>query len=635
MIDSKQTGFKVGEWHAFPLRNVLDGPSGEVHLEPKVMQVLESLARHAGEVVERDNLLDELWGGRAQSDEPLTRCIATLRRILGDSAKDPEYIQTIPKRGYRLICPVESVTPGTEKAMPQQPGRLVRMVGIAFATVVAVALTAYLAIQNFRPESTLPTVAVESASTKARPVRSIAVLPFANLSAAAENEYLSDGLATELTSLLTTIPDLNVAARTSAFTFKGKDADITEIAEQLRVVHVLSGSVRQSGNRLRITAELVDASDGYHVWSDSWERELADIFDIQDEIAKAVSDALRLEVRGGSPLVHRATPEAYSYYLQSKSAYYEEREPDIGDLDSDRHSRALSLITHALAIDPEFAPAWTQLATVQFNQAIWTTSEQAEAFKRAEQSANRALELDPAQANALAVLGYIADTWHWDSVQAATYYKRALAAAPESASLRNSISILFGRFGRAEDALRYLQEAFDRDPLNTGLSLNLALSYWYVRDFGAARAQLQRVKEKAPNAVRLRVFEGLFAYYEGNYNLAADLFEGQNPALYACSLHKQGRVDEAIGVLDELLADNPVGANAVATVHACRNDKNAALEWLDRAFENHEPGLRWVRSHAYFEFLHDDPRWESLLQNAGVSDDHAQKVIEIFPAKVK
>lgn len=614
-----RNGFRLGDWRAYPLRNVLAGPRGDIHIEPKVMQVLERLARSAGQVVGRDELLADLWDGRAMSDEPLTRCIATLRRVLDDSAREPRYIQTIPKRGYRLVCPVTPLAQASkEDSATRFPARL------AVATIALVLAAAvywgYESLHRIDTDS-------RQAATDAPPApeRSIAILPFTNLSAEPDNEYLSDGLATELSDLLTTIPDLKVAARTSAFAFKGEDVDISEIGRQLRVAYLLSGSVRQSGERLRISAQLVDVRTGYHAWSGRWERRVTDIFEIQDEIAAAVVDSLRLDLLGEAPTSRRADPEAYALYLKSKHAASEAREPDLGMEESARYDEAMSLLAHALAIDPDYAPAWGLLAGIQVNRAEWAKADRADAYARAKASAERALSLDPNEPAALNVLGAIADLWEWDSEAAAMWYRRVRDLNPRSSQAVSSIAVLLGKVGL--DALPFAQAAYELDPLHVGRSLNLALSYKVVGKHEAASQQLEIVRTAAPDAVRLRAFEALFAYLDGDFETSVQLAHGVNPPIRACALQAANRLDEARAVLEEIRsAENP---HAIAEVYACWNEVDTAYEWLERAYEEHDPTLRHLR-HPMLANLRDDPRWEDLARRVGISDADAGKVLRVL-----
>ena len=249
------------------------------------------------------------------------------------------------------------------------------------------------------PEQVAPVKSAVDLTTESGPDatspsrQSIAVLPFVNMSADQDNEYFSDGLSEELLNLLAKIPELKVAARTSAFSFKGTDASIPKIADELNVAHVLEGSVRKSGDEIRITAQLIKAADGYHLWSETWDRKLTDIFAIQDEIAAAVVGALKVTLLGEVPRARVTDPRAYEFFLRSKSAANLSTEEGL--------EQAALLLNDSLAIDPEYAEAWAELATVQINQTGQGFVVRDVGFERARISNERALQIEPNQARAL------------------------------------------------------------------------------------------------------------------------------------------------------------------------------------------------------------------------------------------
>lgn len=609
------------------MRNLLAGPASETHIEPKVMQVLTLLAAGAPEVVERSRLLDEIWAGRAMSDEPLTRCIATLRRVLEDSAKDPQYIQTVPKLGYRLVSPVEVLHPeAASAAVPAPVRRSLRSIGLAAAATAVIAASTIFLLAGDEDSDAPAQLQVDGAQVHQAPVNSIAVLPFANLSPDPENEYLSDGLTTELLNRLSRIPDLKVAARTSAFSFKGRNVDATEIAARLRVAHILTGSVRQSGNRLRISAQLVDAADGYHVWTDTWEREFTDVFDMQDEIAAAVVGSLRVRLVDGLPTVSRADPEAYALYLKARELM---NEPELGDEPASQFDPALTLIMQSIAIEPGYALAWGALAHVRTARAQWTSGDADNEYAAARAAAERALALDPSETRALVALGNIDVLWTWDFESAARWYKQALVAGPGDLRVLKSISFLYSRLGRdaSFSGVDFADIVLERDPLNAHTLINLAYDSHVDGNPDAARAYLDRARKISPNALRIRVFDALFAYVDGDFAMAAELADGLNPPLQACALQRIGQLDAVESIIDELHLEEPTPDIALATIHACRGEKDEAFARLERAFEAHEQQLPSIRGNVLLNVLKDDPRWERLLQQIGISDDIADRVI--------
>ncbi len=293
MSPTLMKAFLLGPWTVEPLAGAVTGPNGETkHLEPKVMDVLVCLAGHAGELVTRQQLLETVWNAGTGSDEQLTRAIGELRRAFGDSPGDASYIETVPKRGYRLIAEVRR-EPGNADAAAV-PGRAARVPGrrlVTMAATVLVLALVYIAFNRIENDA-IPDASVAGG-------KSIAVLPFVNLSDDPGNEYFSDGLSEEILNLLARVPGLKVIGRTSSFSFKGKPEDLREIGRALGVTNVLEGSVFKAGEQVRITTRLVDVSDASTIWSDQYDRTMTDIFAVQDEIAAAILDELKIHV--GTP----------------------------------------------------------------------------------------------------------------------------------------------------------------------------------------------------------------------------------------------------------------------------------------------------------------------------------------------
>ena len=349
MSSTALNSFRLGPFAVEPLAGAVTGPNGEAqHLEPKVMDVLVCLAAHAGEIVTRKQLLDTVWSGSAGSDEQLTRAIGELRRAFHDSPGDPQYIETVPKRGYRLIGEVRLAKPAKANTGAPASGSTahpyrIRLVLAAIA-VLALALV-YVAFNK---------TAIESAPDELDAGDlSIAVLPFVNLSNDPDNEYFSDGLSEELLNLLARVPGLKVIGRTSSFSFKGKHADLREIGGTLGVKTVLEGSVLKSGSQVRITAQLVDVSDGTTIWSSQYDRTVTDIIAVQDDIAAAILDELKIHVRT-TPTRRRPTEvtEAYVQFLTGRASL---------NIQQDVKNAETALL-RATELDPDFAEAHELLA---------------------------------------------------------------------------------------------------------------------------------------------------------------------------------------------------------------------------------------------------------------------------------
>ncbi len=451
------------------------------------------------------------------------------------------------------------------------------------------------------------------------PDQSIAVLPFVNISADPENEYFSDGLSEELLNLLAKIPELQVAARTSAFSFKGTDAGIEEIALKLKVAHVLEGSVRKSGDEIRITAQLIKASDGYHLWSHTWDRTMTDVFVIQDEIAAAVVEALKVTLLGEVPHVRVTDPEAYALYLQSKAA--------ANRSSKEGFEEAAALLTQALAIDPEYAEAWVALGTVQTNQTGGGYVPEAEGFARAKASAERALLIDPDNARAISNLGWLAMYADWDFEKAAKLFERARSLEPGNASILNAYGVLNGLFGRRDSMISLYQEALVIDPLAMSVLANLSGAYYGARRFDEMATIIERMRQIDAEGLWPKASTAWYHQGLGNAEAALEHFQtlgGPFGALgSAIALYDLGRDVESDAALQGLIDDDGSAAYT-ATVFAYRGETDKAFEWLERAYSLHDDATVEIRMFTAFEPLYGDPRWDAFLEKIGISDANAK-----------
>jgi len=471
------------------------------------------------------------------------------------------------------------------------------------------------------------------AAARSRPVpspaptpddRSIAVLAFVNLSSDKDNEYFSDGIAEELLNLLAQIPQLKVIARTSSFSFKGKDVPIAEIARQLDVAHVLEGSVRKAGNRVRITAQLIRGSDSAHLWSANYDRTLDDIFAVQDEIAAEVVAQLKIRLLGDAPKVAETDPEAYALYLQARQLSWQGTAAGLAE--------ALALIEQALAIDPSYVRAWTRKAAIISSQAGNGLIPAQAGWRQAREAANRALALDPLDAVAHLRMGWITLRADQDLVTAVKHYTRALALAPSSSIILFGASGLLRALGRMEQALAILEWDAINDPLNPVSHMGLGGTYFDLGRFDEALASFRTALRLSPgyhNAPFLIAFTLLLLGRTDEALSAAQALPDADQRLFleTMCLHALGRRAESDSRLAEFIEkhseNEPVD---IASLLAYRGEADRAFEWLDRAFEQDDPSLFNIATLIEFKHLHDDPRWLPFLRRIGMAPEQLDAI---------
>ena len=445
---------------------------------------------------------------------------------------------------------------------------------------------------------------------------SIAVLPFADMSEGRDQEYFSDGLAEELLNLLAQLPQLQVIARTSSFSFKSRDADVATIARLLNVAHVLQGSVRKSGARLRVTAQLIRSADSVHIWSQAFERELTDVFAVQDEIAGAVVAALRVRLLPDqhlAPLHRTGSTAAYEQFLLGHNILRRGR--------YDEFQNAQQAFRQTLSLDPTFAAAWAGLANTQSIAADFaTTIEQRFAGREAAlSSAERAIELAGDLADGYLVRGQLRYRQHWNWRGGMDDLNRALVLDPNRGEVLMQVALGLYCTGDPEHALAVANRATVVDPLSwTAWTTRGAILRTLVRN-DEARASLERAVEISPHASVARVVLGDFDLLDGRYAEALTHFEassgGHRLAGIASALYSLGRFEESAQALAELEENYAWGFSLqIAEAHAWRGDADAAFAWLDRACERRDSGVPRLRTNLRFARLSADPRYAALLK---------------------
>jgi TolB-like protein/Flp pilus assembly protein TadD len=448
--------------------------------------------------------------------------------------------------------------------------------------------------------------------------KSIAVLPFVNMSDDTNNEYFSDGISEELLNLLAKIPELRVTSRSSAFAFKGEKIDVPEVAKKLNVAHILEGSVRKAGNQVRITAQLIEARSDTHLWSETYDRTLNNIFAIQDEIASAVVKQLRVVLLGEVPLVQETDPEAYALYLQGRHL---RGQNTAGSLE-----QAQELLQQALVIDPDYAPAWVALGSVYTRQTNRGRRSSEEGFTLVREALNKALAIDPGYAPAYASLGWFAMTIDNDLFAAAQYLERALQLEPTNPSIIRKAAHLSASLGRLDEAITLDEFVTARDPVSAAAHSNLGLYYIFARRWDEAIDSYNTSLTLSPGFIGAQSAIGVALLFKGDLQGALEAMQLDDSVFGMIGLplvyHALGQANESDAALAELIEKHEQGwAYNIAYVFAYRGEADRAFEWLDKAVENKDGGLSEIIGERLFDNIHDDPRWLPFLESIGKSPE--------------
>jgi len=586
----------------------------EIVLPALSFDLLLVLARHAPRVLSIDELMSEVWPGRVVNSETVAKRVELVREALGDASQVPRYIALVRGRGYRLLAPVSTADSSAvvrpEVAAP--PARHTRRSMIIAAILVALAVVTILAVSLQRGGR-------DAGDLAAARVPSVAVLPFLNLSDDASNVYFSDGISEELLGVLAQIPDLRVASRTSSFAFRSKQVPLPEIARALNVSHILEGSVRRSGNQIRISAQLIEVATDSHLWAQTYDRELKDIFAIQDEIARAIAGALQIKLaddeRGTMASAERQTSnlEAYELYLHGRHLW---------NMRGENVRQAVQLLERAVALDPQYAQAYAMLAQVYVNTYYhYGGVDPKEAIALGERAAARAIELDPSLSSAYAAQGDMAASqMQW--MRARKVLQRAIELDPNDATAQYWFGVLLYVTGHVRETLPAIQRAHELDPIMPWILSDLGGLYMNAGDFERGCTYFQRFTE---------VTSGMI----GNLG-AASCFEAHgNPQAAHAAEAEYEKTSLAPGVIDlvrRAVKDPSLKPEALAALRALAVDqpyfvfeKLLDLGDLDSALDHLEATLArynyvllrqpWLQ---HRKALRQHPRFRALAARIGL-----------------
>jgi len=523
-------------------------------------------------------LYEMLSGSRAFEGSSMAQVLSAVLR------DDPRPLQHVPPALQRIVS----------RCLAKEPGQ-------RFPTMSDV-------------KSALEQVPVKSSDSEA----SIAVLPFTNMSADKENEYFSDGLAEEIINALTHIPGLKVTARTSAFAFRGKEQDIRKIAQALDVRTILEGSVRRAGNRIRVMAQLINAANGYHLWSERYDREMSDVFAIQDEIAQAIAAALQVTLSGESVTVRRYTPRLPAYEAYLKALYYAQK------LTPESMSRSRDCFEEAILLEPEFALAHSAFGNYFAQLAIYGLLPAHEAMPRVRIEARKALDIDPSLPEAHAMLGLVAALYDYDWTEAGRRFQLATACEPVSAQVRYYYGFYYlFTVGRYKEAVEQQERARKEDPLNLLSRVQLAPSLRAAGRYADALSELHKVRQLDENFWPLSFLLGIVHASQGNFAEAAPYAEKAyslapwmtvNIGLFAAMLKRTGDVKWSDELLQKLLPGEAYAAPlGLAHFYLYSGELDKAIDWSEKAIEQRQPAVLFFLN-VHVQQLRSSPRWPGLAR---------------------
>jgi len=605
--------FAFGEFTLDAARGALLHNGVEVRLRPQSFEVLRFLVENANRLVTKDEIFAAVWRDTVVTDDSLTQCLIDIRRAIGDDTH--ELIRTVPRRGYVFEFPVSEGGAGSAAA-PPAPVQSINPRAWLFAAagIAVLAVVAWLGPGRFMTGA--PATSRTSASAN-----SVAVLAFADMSEGRDHEYFADGISEEILNLLTRIPDLRVIARTSSFSFKGKDADIATIGEALDVAYVLEGSVRRAGDQVRVTAQLVDASTSAHVWSETYDRDLDDLLAVQTDIAESVARSLKVTLGQGllTGAARNVNPEAYAHYLHGRFLHNRRAPGDI--------AAAEEYLREALRIDPGYAPAWAALAGVHLVRIYDDDLPPAQQLDEMREAITQAVALDPG--NVEAQLRASQYYWHRGDLDGGRpHWERAIALGANNPLVLGSQAGSDIARGDFRQALARRRLAVHLDPLSYVTRANLARTLVLAGEYDEAAREFQRARELNPAAEGIDLEAGQLLFLRAHYDEAQGAFEGlpdgpDREQGLALVHHALGRADEADAMVGRLLVRNDrERALRLAEIHAQRGEPDEAFKWLDiaRAVEvaaAPTPADAIVAFGIVESFLlkplRDDPRWAEFL----------------------
>ena len=600
--------YRFGVFELDPASGELRKQGMKIKLQGQPIDILAMLLDRPGEVISREEIQKKLWpnGTNVEFEHSLNAAVKRLRDALDDSAETPRYIETLARRGYRFVAPTEALAPSPAKS------KTVRW--IALGSVAALALLVVLVGLNVGGSRDR----IFGRATK--PLRSVAVIPLANLSGDPQQDYFADGMTEALITELGKISALRVISRQSMMQYKGTKKSAPQIAKELNVEAVVEGSVLRAGDRVRISVQLIEAVPERHLWASSYDRNLRDVLALHNEMARAVADEVRAKLTPQEKALlasaRPVNPEAYAAYLRGR--YFWDKWPEGVE-------KALESFQEAIKKDPFYAPAHAGAAQCYSVRGFFFQPPK-EAFPKARAAALKAMELDDNLAEAHSALGFVKFSFDWDWSGAEREFKRAIELNPNSVLAHRTYAIYLTAMGRSEEAIAEAKQAQHLDPFSLPVGRALGWNYMNARRYDEAIAQYKNVLQLDSNYVLARVqlvqsyvlnrmYSEAFTEYRTHKQEIIE--QGHEGRVTVAFLHAaSGRKKEALKLVHELTrlsAQEYVDPFYLAVAYA-KLDRDRAFEWLENAYDGHTAQMPQMNAELLFDPLRSDARFQDLLR---------------------
>jgi len=622
--------FRVGPWQVQPGLNAVSHDGASLRVEPKMMEVLVCLARRPGELVSKEELLQTVWPDTFVTDDVLVRSISELRRVFEDDAKEPQFIQTIPKRGYRLIAPVARPSGESVEALAPLPNltsakkyKGIKEIGVALGI---------LCLMLFGAFSTTDLRKGFASDGGTASIQSLAVLPLQNLSGDPGQDYFADAMTEELITELSRISALNVISRTSVMSYKDSKKSLPEIARELHVDAVVEGSIVRSGDRVRVTAQLIYAPKDTNVWAQTYDRDLQDVLTLQSAVARSIAEEIRVQVKPQEK-AHLAAPhpvnrKALDLYLVGRNHITKAGSIEFHmgkDKEFDHEIReGVASFQQAIAEDPNYLPAYLGIFDAVGNPALVP---HLDLIPLTKQAVKKALELDNSYVEAHLDMAWLFMQWDYDYARAGAEYQRALQLNPNSADVHDAYANYLETFAKEKEAQKERELAQALDPKHNHF-MNVFPMDWSLD-------QARQFLDQGSDDPFVRAAVGKGYQINGRYREAVEqyikttqLYGYEDEAELLRRDYAQGKYKNAIRRWmkdwDKQAEHRYLPPFWPAFLYANLGDKDAAFRWLEKAYQEHSWCMLNLNTDDIWDPIRSDPRFAEYVRRAGLPQDHGQ-----------